>query len=104
MQGFVDAHWVGYLYHIMSTSGYVFNLFGGEISCMSNRLGIVAFPTTKAEYMASTHGSKEAIWLQIFCSSIGFFKKEVRIGYDNSSVIFLEKNPTYHSKTKHIYV
>ena len=30
IHGFFDVYWVGYLDHRRSTSGYVFNLFGGE--------------------------------------------------------------------------
>jgi hypothetical protein len=37
IHGFVDADWVGDLDHRRSTSGYVFNLFGGAISWMSKR-------------------------------------------------------------------
>ena len=32
VHGFVDADWAGDLDHRRSTSGYVFNLFGGSIS------------------------------------------------------------------------
>jgi hypothetical protein len=35
--GFVDADWAGDLDHRRSTSGYVFNLFGGAISWTSKR-------------------------------------------------------------------
>jgi hypothetical protein len=52
--------------------------------------------------MASTHASKEAIWLQIFRSGIGLVQQDVRIYFDTQSVIFLPKNPSYHSKKKHI--
>ena len=34
IHGFVDANWAGDLDHRRSTSGYVFNLFGGEINWM----------------------------------------------------------------------
>ena len=54
--------------------------------------------------MSSTHASKEAVWLQILCSGIGLVQQVVRIECDNESVIFLVKNPPYHSKTKHIDV
>jgi hypothetical protein len=37
IHGFVDVDWVGDLDHRISTSGYVFNLFGGEISWMRKR-------------------------------------------------------------------
>jgi hypothetical protein len=37
IHGFVDADWAGDLDRRRSTSGYVFNLFGGAISWMSKR-------------------------------------------------------------------
>jgi hypothetical protein len=46
IHGFVDAYWAGDLDHRRSTSGYVFNLFGGEISWMSKRQVVVALSTT----------------------------------------------------------
>jgi hypothetical protein len=56
--------------HRISTSWYVFNLFGGAIYCMSKRQDIVALSTTKVEYMVSTHASKEELWLQRLFSGI----------------------------------
>jgi hypothetical protein len=54
-----------------STSGHVFNLFGGTNNCMSQRQVVVSLSTIEAKYMASSHSSKETIWLQRLCSSIG---------------------------------
>ena len=54
--------------------------------------------------MAATHASKEVVWLQRLCSELGFKQQVVRIDCDSQSAIFLAKNPTYHSKTKHIDV
>ena len=102
--GFVDADWAGDLDQRRSTSGYVFNLFGGAISWMSKKQSIVALSTTEAEYMAKTHASKEAVWLQRLCSSMGLVQGAIRINCDRQSAIFLEKNPAYHLKTKHINV
>jgi hypothetical protein len=85
-----------------SISGYVFNLFGGAISWMSKRQAVVALSTTEVEYMTTTHASKEPILLQILCSSIGLVHQAVRIYCDKHSAMFLAKNPTYDSKTKHI--
>jgi hypothetical protein len=53
--------------------------------------------------METTHASKEAVWLQRLCLGIGLVQKAVRLDCGNQSAIFLEKNPAYHSKTKHIY-
>ena len=71
---------------------------------MSKKQSVVALLTTKVEYMAATHASKEAVWLQRLCSSMGLVQKAIRIDYDSQSAIFLAKNPAYHSKTKHIDV
>jgi hypothetical protein len=51
--------------------------------------------------METTHARKEAIWLQILCPGIGLVQQVVKIYCDSHSAIFLAKNPTYHSKTKH---
>ena len=71
IRGFVDADWARDLDQRRSTSGYVFSLFGGVVSWMSKRQSVVALSTTEEEYIAATHPSKEAVWLQILCSSMG---------------------------------
>ena len=101
---FVDVDWAGDLDQIISTSGYLFSLFGGIVSWMSKIQSVVALSTTEAEYIAATHASKEAVWLQILCSSMGLVQQAIRIDCDSQSAIFLAKNPAYHSKTKHIDV
>eukprot|EP00253_Pinus_taeda_P019467 PITA_19467 len=104
IHGFVDANWVGDLDQRRSTSGYVFNLFGGVVSWMSKKQSVVALSTTEAEYMVATHASKEEFWLQRLCSSMRLVQGAIRINCDSQSAIFLAKNCAYHSKTKHIDV
>ena len=104
IRGFVDADWARNLDQRRSTSGYVFNLFGGTISWMSKKQSVVALSTTKAEYMVATHARKELVCLQRLCSSMGLVQEAIRIDSDSQSAIFLAKNPAYHSKTKHIDV
>jgi hypothetical protein len=45
--GLLIADWAGDMDHKKSTSGYVFNLFGGEISWMRKMQSVVALSTTK---------------------------------------------------------
>ena len=71
---------------------------------MSKKKFVVALLAIEAEYMAATHASKEAVWLQRLCSSMGLVQRAIRIDCDSQSSIFLAKNPAYHSKTKHIDV
>ena len=68
IHGFVDAEWAGDMDHRISTSGYVFNLFGREINWMRKRQSVVVLSTTEAEYMAATHARKEEVCLQTFFS------------------------------------
>ena len=58
VQSFVDADWAGDLYFPRSTSGYVFNLFGGAISWMRKKQVAMELSVIEVEYMASTHASK----------------------------------------------
>ena len=104
IRGFVDADWAGDLHQRRSTSGYVFNLFGGAVSWMSKKQSVVTLSTIEVEYMTATHSSKEVVWFQRFCSRVGLVQGGIRIDCDNQSAIFLAKNPAYHSKTKHIDV
>eukprot|EP00253_Pinus_taeda_P014751 PITA_14751 len=104
IHGFVDADWAGDLDQRRSTSGYVFNLFRGAVSWTSKKQYVVALSTTEAEYMVATPASKEAVWLQRLCSSMGLVQGAIRIDCDSQSAIFLAKNPVYHSKTMHIDV
>ena len=71
---------------------------------MSKKQSVVALSTTEAEYMVATHASKEEVWLQRLCSSMGLVQGAIRIDCDRQSAIFLAKNLAYHSKTKHIDV
>ena len=40
---------------------------------------------------------------KIVCSCIGFIQKSIKLDCDSQSAIFLEKNLSYHAKTKNIY-
>ena len=63
VHGFVDANWDGDLDCRISTSGCVFNLFGGSISWMNKRQVVVVLSTIENEYMVTTHACKESVWL-----------------------------------------
>ena len=52
IHGFVDGYWAGDLDQRRSTSGYVFNLFGGAVNWMSMKKYVVALST-----------AEEVVWL-----------------------------------------
>jgi hypothetical protein len=65
----------------------------------------VALSSAKAEYMASTQASFEALWLRKLV--VGLFGVQLRptmIYYENQSCIKLSKNPVFHDRSKHIEI
>lgn len=60
---FADEDWVGDIDKRISTSGYAFNLFGREMSCMRKRKYVVALSITMNKYITNTHAIKEVVWL-----------------------------------------
>jgi frataxin-like iron-binding protein CyaY len=79
-------------------------MFSGAISWMSKGRAVIALSTTESEYMVTTHGSKEEIWIQRLCLGKRFDQRVMKVSCDNKSAIFIAKNHAYHSKTKHIDV
>ena len=63
---------------------------------------IVALSTTEAEYIVVTEASKEMVWLQSFLEELGKKQEDNVLYCDSQSAIHLAKNPSFHSRTKHI--
>ncbi len=65
----------------------------------------VALSSTKGEYMAMMHASKEAIWIQQFLHNICFpLSNPTTLLINNQGTIALVSNLTFHTWTKHIGV
>ncbi|KAE8704670.1 hypothetical protein F3Y22_tig00110447pilonHSYRG00005 [Hibiscus syriacus] len=102
LTGYVDADLAGNVDIRRSTTGYVYTLRGTAVSWVSQLQKIVALSTTEAEYVAITEASKEMVWLQSFLEELGK-KQENNVLYcESQSAIHLAKNPSFHSRTKHI--
>ena len=55
--------------------------------------------------MAMSQCTKEAIWLRQLLDDVGFVQQGgTQVLCDNQGAIALAKNPTHHSRTKHIDV
>jgi hypothetical protein len=100
--GYVDFDFAGDLDKKRLTSGYVFTLACGSISCMSKLQNIFSLSTTEAEYVAASHACKEEVWLKGLFGEFGRMQEKVKLLSDSQSDIHLDKNLAYHNKTKHI--
>ncbi|KAE8694460.1 hypothetical protein F3Y22_tig00110783pilonHSYRG00286 [Hibiscus syriacus] len=67
-------------------------------------LSVVATSTTEVEYVAATQASKEAIWLKMLLEELGHNQEYVSLFCDKKSALHLARNPTFHSRKKHIRV
>ena len=101
-KGYVDSDLAGDVNTRKSTIGYVYTLGGTAVSWVSRLQKIVALSTTEAEYVVMTEVGKEMVWLQGFLEELGQRQKKGILHSDSQSAIFLAKNPTFHSRTKHI--
>lgn len=77
----------------------------GLVTWSSQRQRIVCLSTTKAEYVAAAHATKEDVWLKNLLQDIGEkMENAIDLYVDNQSAVRLIRNPEYHKRTKHIDV
>ncbi|GJS01777.1 hypothetical protein Tco_0318285 [Tanacetum coccineum] len=104
VKGYVDSDYACDLDGSKSTTGYVFTLYGRTVSWVSKLQSVVAMSATKAEYVIVAQASKEAVWLKMLLEELGHKQEKITLIYDNQSALYLARNTTFHSKTKHIRV
>ena len=86
-------------------TGYAFLINGGAVSWSSKRQEIISLSTTESEYVAVTHGMKEALWLHSLLSEVFEpIKPPATLFSDNRAAIALTHDHQYHTHTKHINV
>ena len=81
----------------------MFLLAKGAVSWLSKKQATVALSTTKAEYVALSTATQEAIWLRrLFTDVEEPLEEPVVINEDNQEAIAMAKNAAVHARTKHI--
>eukprot|EP00253_Pinus_taeda_P004074 PITA_04074 len=95
--------WAGSSVDGKSTSRNCFNIGSEMTSWCSRKQKFVALSSSKAEYMAASTASCEAIWLRKLLVNLFIRNMEAtRIMCDNQSCIKLSENPIFHDRSKHI--
>ncbi len=86
-----------------SITGYFFKLYGEIVCWMTRKQQTVTFPSTEAEYLATSETARQAIPLRQLLSQLGFpHEGPLTIYTDNRGAILLADRPTgHHSRTKH---
>ncbi|CAM8933228.1 unnamed protein product [Rhodiola kirilowii] len=104
LEGFSDADYAGDRADRKSTSGMAQFLGSCLVSWGSRKQNSVALSTTEAEYVAAAACCAQLLWLQNQLSDFGLIFDNIPIYCDNTSAISVAKNPTHHSKMKHIEI
>lgn len=102
--GYCDSDMAGDIDSRKSTSGYLIKLAGGAISWQSKLQRCVALSTTEAEFIAITEACKDLLWLKKFLQELGLTQERYVLFCDSQSALYLAKNQTSHSRSKHIDV
>ena len=101
--GFTDSDWANCLDTRRSVGGYSFTLGSGIISWNTRKQKTVASSSCEAEYTAAFECGKEAIWLRMLLSGIGFPPAaSTLILCDNNAAINLSEDPSLHQRVKHV--
>ena len=101
--GWTDSNWAQDPDSRCSVGGFIFDIAGGSISWSSKKQPTVALSTVEAEYMAASNATKEAIWLRVLLTDMGYPQSTATLIHaDNQGCIALARNPVSHSRAKHI--
>jgi len=101
--GFTDSDWASSLDDRRSVSANAFTLGSEVITWSSKKQATVPLSSTKAEYIAATSSACQANWLRRVLADLEQEQKgAIEIYCDNKAAISMTKNPTFHSRTKHI--
>ena len=101
--GYSDSDLAGDIDTSKSTSGTLFFLGKCLISWQSVKQQVVALSSCKAEYIAATTASTQALWLaRLLGNILGRDAEAVELRVDSKSALALAKNPVFHERIKHI--
>jgi hypothetical protein len=85
-----------------SISGYIIMIGGGPVAWSSKQQAVIALSSCEAEYLSTSHGARETVWLKSLLDELGFPQTEPPLYCDNTGTIQCAQDPHSHSKMKHI--
>ncbi|GAA0173952.1 hypothetical protein LIER_27447 [Lithospermum erythrorhizon] len=104
LAAYSDSDLAGDIDTMKSTSGYLFTYGRVAISWQSKLQKCTTLSTTEVEYIIVTEYCKEMLWLKRFSEELGLSQQKFVVQCDSQSAIHLYKNPSLHSRSKHIQV
>ena len=104
MIAYSNADFAGYKLDRKSISKTCQFLEVNLISWFSKKQNSVALSTAEAEYVSVRSCCAQILWIKQQLEDFGIKVNIILIRCDNTSTIYLNKNPIQHSRTKHIEI
>ena len=103
LKAFSDSDFAGDIDSRKSVSGYIIYLCGAPIAWQSKGQKSVLLSSTEAEYMAVSEVAMEILYVVGILNFLGVeVKYPIEVNVDNIGAVYLSKNATTGSRTKHI--
>lgn len=101
---FCDVNYVGNRDKRKSTSGSCHFIGGNLVIEICKKQGSIALSTAEVEYISVACCYTQLIWIKTQLEDYNIFETRIPIYCDNKVAISLSKNPTLHSRAKHIEI
>ncbi|XP_022956276.1 uncharacterized protein LOC111458028 [Cucurbita moschata] len=100
--GFSDSDMAEDIDDRKSTTGVSYYLGVNPITWVSQKQKVVALSSCEAEYIATTVGTCQGVWLDRILSNISQLQVKPKLNVDNKSAIALTKNSVYHDRNEQL--
>jgi len=99
---YYDADYAGDKFERRRTSGSCHLIGGNLVTWINKKQGWLALYFIEAEYISATSCCTQLIWIKNQLEDYSIYEGSMPIYCDNKTAISISKNPTLHSRAKHI--
>lgn len=99
-----DVNWVGDVDGCRITSAGCFYFGSALVFWLSKKQNSISLATTEAEYIIVDSCCTKLLWMKQILWDYAISQGTMTISYDNTSAIYISRNPVQHLLTKHIKI
>ena len=104
LTSFCNGNYVGDKVERKNTSGSCHFIGGNLVTWICKKLDSTTLSTVEVGYMSTTSCCTQLLWIKNQLEDYNIYESKIPIYCDNKVAISLSKNPTLHSRSKHIEI